>query len=330
MALIRAPRLRDGAEVAALWRELWDLHTGWGGYKGSAEPAIYTHLATRLENDFRHRQEQTLEGAHIHLVALEKDRIVGQVEGWLERYGERSETHTTCEVRSLVVGQAGRGLGIGRQLLETLGRVSVAESGRPVVMVAEVLTKNPALQFYQRMGFSISSLSRKLSRPPSPAVFARPAGASDAFAVGLLSEHLARERRKRGDLRFDPPASLDAARVSAIAVYLRQQNSSAVDHIAFAPDGTAIGTATLSTTSLDPPFLPQRRAALGRFALSDSRLAQKAFSALIASAWQDAQTHGATFIELTELTEAPTPTLTYAVELGTEPWSTIVMKTVGI
>jgi GNAT superfamily N-acetyltransferase len=330
MALIRAPRMRDGADVAALWRELWDLHTGWGGYVGSTESAIYTHLAVRLENDFRHRQEQALEGAHIHLVAVDGDRVVGQVEGWLERYGERSDTYTTCEVRSLVVGEGGRGTGVGRQLLETLGRVSVAESERPVVMVAEVLTKNPALAFYQRLGFATSTFTRKLSHPPSQALFARPAGASDAFSVGLLSEHLARERRARGDLRFDPPASLDAARVSAIAVYLRQQNSSAVDHIAFAPDGTAVGTATLSTTSLDPPFVPQRRAALGRFALSDSQHARKAFSALIASAWQDAQTHGATFLELTELTDGPTPTCLYATELGAEPWSTIVMKTVGL
>jgi GNAT superfamily N-acetyltransferase len=329
MALIRAPRMRDGAEVAVLWRELWDLHTGWGGYAGSTEPAVYTQVAARLDNDFRHRQEQAIEGAHIHLVAIEDTRIVGQVEGWLERYGDRSDTYTTCEIRSLIVSQGCRGAGVGRQLLETLGRVSIAESESPVVMVAEVLSKNPALAFYQRAGFTIGSYSRKLSSSPSPALFARPAGAADAFAVGLLGEHLAQERRARGDLRFDPPAALDAARVSAIATYLRQQSSSTIDHIVFAPDGTGIGIATLSTTSLDPPFVPQSRAALGRFALADSLHGQKAFSALAASAWQDAQTHGATFVELTELTEGPTPTLSYAIELGAEPWSTIVAKTIG-
>lgn len=335
MALIRAPRVGDGPAVARLWRELWDLHTGWGGYPGTREDLPYLHLAERLNGDFHHRREQILEGAHLHLVAEHNGAVVGQVEGWLENYGVRTETVTTCEVRSLIVQEGAHGLGLGRLLLEHLAQVAVRAAAKPVTLVAEVLERNPAHAFYTHLKFGVLSYSRKLTLEPrardvSPCT-ARLAGSKDAFPMGLLHAHLALDRRQRGDFRFDPPAALDASRVSAIAIHLRNQahNTSAygpLDYLAEDAAGTPVGAAALMVAPLDPPFLPVRRAALGCFALPNDEHAQAAFNALALRALHDAAAQGARFIELNEL--VPSTTLPYAVALGTEPWSTIVCKTV--
>ena len=34
--LVRAAQPGEGAKIASLWRELWDLHEAWGGYAGLA------------------------------------------------------------------------------------------------------------------------------------------------------------------------------------------------------------------------------------------------------------------------------------------------------
>jgi GNAT superfamily N-acetyltransferase len=341
-AIVRAPRHGEGQALALLWRELWDLHAGWGGYPASQEPRVYEHLAEKLNRDFHARKESLAEGSHIHLVAELQGRVVGQVEGWLDRYGERESTAASCEVRSLIVDEEARGKRIGKLLLETLATVAKSMSPAPIILAAEVLSPNPSYAFYTHLGFTPISTTLRFehSLPKDTGVFwARYAKASDAFALAMLDAQLAWERRIRGDLRFDAPTAIDGARVGALASHLRGNTSGnfPADYVIQDGDGVLHGAASLALMTLDPPFSPVRRAALGRLVLTppqhreprdggDSGKLEQALCALLRCVMTELDMRGARFLELTDLAKGPTDTLGAAKKLGGRPWSTIVSK----
>ena len=160
------PRVRcampgEGAAIAALWRELWDAHQGWGGYPGSRDEAVYARVASRLDEDARVRAGRAVLGSHAHLVAELEGAPCGQVEGWLERRGPGLLAPLVCEVRSLVVASRARGLGAGRALLDRLAVTAQALApAAPCVLAAEVLEPNPAHAFYARRGLPARGLER--------------------------------------------------------------------------------------------------------------------------------------------------------------------------
>ncbi|MDP9033270.1 MAG: hypothetical protein M3O50_00560 [Myxococcota bacterium] len=96
---VRAAEPGEGGAIAALWRELWDAHEEWGGYRGSRDGRVYAQLARRLDDDARVRAGHPILGRHIHLIADWNGTPCGQVEGWFERHGIDTETPFTCEVR---------------------------------------------------------------------------------------------------------------------------------------------------------------------------------------------------------------------------------------
>ena len=331
--LVRGPRPGDGPELASLWRELWDAHEAWGGYAGSQEDAAYSAVAQRLEDDIYWRQGSITSGRHLHLVAEERGEIVGQVEGWMDRYGVLLSTLDTCEVRSLVVKRQARGLGAGLMLLEELARVAFEWSRRRgVVLAAEVLNRNPARAFYHKVGYQTLTWSTRIDLPvraeSSSRYRARLAHARDAFELARLDGLLADRRRRMHDVRYDPPRSVDAAHVESIAAYLEQPTAGASDMVVIDEHGRVRASATVSVSFLESPFLPQRRATLSRFAIDPESDVDEVMMTIVKGAGDRACNLAASTLELVDLSSPATPLYRATAALGAIAWSEVFARVV--
>jgi GNAT superfamily N-acetyltransferase len=340
---LKTPRVRsaipgEGQAIAALWRELWDAHQDWGGYPGTRDEAVYARLASRLDQDARVRDGRPVLGCHAHLVAELEGAPSGQVEGWLERRGPGDLAPLICEVRSLVVAVRARGLGVGRALLDVLAEAARAAAlGAPVVLAAEVLEPNPAHAFYARVGFAPVAYSawvdpgsgaRGATRGPDGLV-ARPAGALDAGAISTLEGFLAARRRAAGDLRFEPPRTLDATLLLAVAAHLAadaRERGDAATLVAVDRAGVVRGAASVIVQTLEPPFLPVRRSLIGRFALDPACPPLALLAPLVALGCRFAQARGASRVELTDLSAPGTDLYDAALAIGARPWSRVVQR----
>ncbi|MGD0678034.1 MAG: GNAT family N-acetyltransferase [Polyangiaceae bacterium] len=330
--IVRAARPGEGARVAALWRELWDAHERWGGYPGSRDPAVYAQVAGRLDDDARIRSGHVLLGRHAHLVAELNGRPCGQVEGWLEQLGSSGSCPMTCEVRSLIVGERARRVGAGRALLRGLADAAGARSvGSPCVLAAEVLEPNPAHAFYGRVGFAPVSWSARIDAATGPTaaavgVGARLAVAHDALAIARLEATLAARRRAAGDLRFDRPKAVDATLVQAIAAHLVGDAGDPVTLVAVDAGGNIRATASFTVQLLEPPFLPLKRALLGRFATDPAHSAHPLVGALVSLGCRMALASGARSVELVDLSAPGSELYDAALAAGATPWSRVVTK----
>jgi len=326
---VRAPRPGDGGAIAALWRELWDVHETWGGYPGAKDDLTYARVQMRIEHEARARQGSIALGRHLHLVATLDGQVVGQVEGWSDRYGVDPQTPSTCEVRSLVVAPSARFCGAGAALLEGLGCAAIDCAAGPAALVAEVLEPNPAHAFYARCGYTPVGYTLRKSTTLAAAagsIPARVAQPRDALAIAILEAALAERRKRAGDLRFDPPRAVDAAWLGAIAGHLQSGSQMPIDVVALDALGAVRASATLVVMTLDPPFLPVRRAALTRTtvdpALDPAPLVATlvAFGAVVAARW------GAPTLEITDLGAPGTPLHDAVLRTGATPWSRLVMR----
>jgi GNAT superfamily N-acetyltransferase len=331
---VRAPRVGEGARIAALWRELWEAHEGWGGYPGSRDDEVYAQLGVRLDDDARVRAGNPVLGRHIHLVAELAGGPCAQVEGWIDQHGGQPATPITCEVRSLIVTSAGRGSGIGRILLKALAAVAHAMAGRsPCVLAAEVLEPNPARAFYARLGYLPVSWSARLQASvpmvrPTSSVTARLATPKDATAIACLESILARRRREAGDLRFDAPKPIDPDLIAAIVANLEgDPNEPPRDwDILVAVDGAGAvrGMASFTAHGLEAPFQPVRRALVGRFALDPDCAPDPLVAELVALGRRMALQQRAEYVELTDLTAPGSDLYDAVLATGATAWSRVV------
>ncbi len=336
---VRPPLPGDGFELAGLWRELWDAHEAWGGYAGTKDESVYAEVGRRLDEDARIRGGLPMLGRHVHLVACVQRRVIGQVEGWIERHGVHPLTPTTCEVRSLVVAQTARASGAGRALLEELARVAVQRAhGRPLVLAAEVLEANPAQAFYAKLGYTSASYSYKLTCGQASllveesGVSARRAESRDATAIAMLEVRLAERRRSLGDLRFDRPRAIEAAFIDAIAMHLgaRKGPHDSVELVAYDPQGHVRASSCVVVSQLDPPFIPTRRALLGRFGVDPTVDPRPYIRALIRAAGRVGVMQGADMLEVTDLDGPRGPMSEAAGLTGAAPWSRVVERAFGM
>lgn len=338
---VRAAAPGEGAMIASLWRELWEAHEGWGGYASARDPRVFARIGARLDEDAQVRGGHPVLGRHIHLIAaLNEGRsrnpeVVGQVEGWFERHGIEPVTPFTCEVRSLIVGEGARALGVGRALLDALAvHASVLARNSPAVMAAEVLEPNPAHAFYDRMGYAPVSWSARMStsNPMGPmALQARVAEPGDALAIAMLESTLAARRRSTGDLRFDRPRAIDATFVGSISTHLARTYRDAaepVELVTVDAKGQVRAACSVAVAPLDPPFVPTKRSILGRFAIDPAGDVHALMAPLVALGCRIAASRDAPTIELTDLTAPNTPLYRAALALGARPWSRIVTKLV--
>jgi len=338
---VRAPSPEDGESLAALWKLLWDVHESWGSYPGSQDADVYRDLAVRLSEEARARGARPLSGRHVHLVAElteeGKSRVIGQVEGWIDRHGVDTRTKWTCEVRSLVVAEDGRHVGAARALLDRLAGVAgEALQGAPCVLAAEVLEDNPAMAFYRKVGFHMPAHSVRMKtevardvRPVRPARLAVP---QDALPLAFLEGNLAERRRLARDERFDRPRALDAAFVDAIATHLavasRRGTNDPAELIAVDTRNIPRASATLAFAALDPPFLPGVRAVLSRLSLDATTHPTTVVPGLVALAGRLARLAGAEHLEVVDLPPPGTPTHAALVALGAYPWSKVALRDV--
>jgi GNAT superfamily N-acetyltransferase len=344
-AVTRAPRVRvravrpgEGAAVAELWRELWDAHERWGGYAGAHDARVYAQVAARIEDDARARAGRMVLGRHAHLVAEVDGGACGQVEGWLDHLGATNETPLTCEVRSLIVAPRARRGGAGRALLAALADAAKARAGGAAcVLAAEVLEPNPARDFYTRVGYAPVAWSARIdslagAKPAPSTLGARVADSRDALAMAHLEASLAVRRRAGGDTRFGRPRAVDASLVQAIAAHLGTDAASTsrdtASLVAVDSDGAVRGAASFTVQILEPPFLPVRRALLGRFALDPAHAVAPLVAALVAFGCRLALSHGAQSVELTDLSPPGTPLHDAALATGARPWSRVVTRSV--
>ncbi len=333
---VRAAQPGEGDAVAALWRELWDVHEAWGGYPGSRDARVYTQLARRLDEDARVRAGHPILGRHVHLVADLAGTPCGQVEGWFERHGVDPTTPFTCEVRSLIVTERARGLGAGRLLLDELASASRSlAGGAPSVLAAEVLDQNPAVSFYRRLGYVAGSHNARMdstrgARPPVGPFAARVALPRDALPLAVLESTLAARRRAAGDTRVDRPRAVDATMVGAIAAHMGtvrgEQARDPFTLVAVDGEGVVRASAAFTTHTLEPPFIAMRRALIGRFAIDPACAPGPFVAPLLALACRMALAQGAPLVELTDLSPPGTALHTAALVEGAEPWSSVVLK----
>ncbi len=331
--LVRAPLPGDGVALSRLWKELWDAHEAWGGYPGAKDLRVYDEVAERIEGDAYIRGGQPSLGRHVHLVAVKDETVVGQVEGWLERYGHLATTPVTCEVRSLVVHSKARGAGIGRALLEALASTA-AQFGRgsPIVLAAEVLEANPARTFYERAFYSTVAWTARMSTQLGPLSSvewrARKAIVDDALALARCEGILADRRRERGDRRFDPPRALEASFVESIARYLRDKRPDASEWVIERRGRGVVGSATLVLSRLDPPFLAGYRATLARVVLEPESTEPDALATLVVAAAREAACRGARTMEIADLPGPHSSLQDAAIALGADPWSRVMSRVV--
>jgi GNAT superfamily N-acetyltransferase len=337
--VVRAALPGEGTAIAALWRELWDAHETWGGYPGSRDARVYAQLAQRLDEDARARAGQPILGRHVHLVADLGGTPCGQVEGWFERHGVDQATPFTCEVRSLIVRQGARRLGAGRALLEALASAArLLARGATTVLAAEVLEPNPAHDFYGRVGYAPVAWNARVPADVGAGArggpfVARVAVAQDAHAIALLESTLAVRRRAAGDVRFDRPRTIDATLVGAIGAHLATTSgvgSAATQDpatlVAVDASGTVRGMASFTVHTLEPPFVPLRRALVGRFGLDPASKSEPLARSLMALGCRLALAQCAPHVELTDLSPPGTDLHEAALSLGAAAWSRVVLR----
>jgi hypothetical protein len=208
--------------------------------------------------------------------------------------------------------------------------------GSAVVLAAEVLEPNPAHGFYAKCAYAPVSYNQRIATSVGAAapvgahgIAARIADPRDALAIALLEATLAARRRAAGDMRFDRPRAVDATVVGGIAAHLgRASAGEPSELVAVDSRGDLRGSATLGVALLEPPFLPVKRAILGRFAIDPACDPRACVAALVALGSRLAAARGAPTMELTDLTPPGGGTL-YEAGLGTgaRPWSRVVEKT---
>lgn len=338
MIRITAPRPGDGSAVMTLWRQLWDLHESWGSYPGTRDAEVYASLAERVNNEARLREGSPVLDKHVHLLALDGERVIGQVEGWIEGHGLLRATPTTCEVRSLVVDPAYQNRGVGRLLMRELARVAKEAAGRAVFLAAEVFDANPARDFYERIGYryvartarlSLKHLTREdISANTNASGRVRPAEGSDALPLALFDQVLARRRIQSGDLRFDRERAVEASMLSAIATYVVSTRKTPTEFVRVSSDGSVLGAATLGTMQLDPPFRPGVRAVLARVSVDVKQPVRDAVASLVRTCAVFARERGASELEITDLPPTPSPLTDAVLFTGAETWSRVAGKLV--
>ncbi len=336
--VLRGLREGDGAKLAVTWRELWDLHEAWGGYATDRDPLAFDRVAQRLDRDGAERRGEIAFGRHLHVVVEHQGEVVGQVEGWLDRLGVHPKTKTMCEVRSLVVRGDARHLGLARRLLERLSLEANLVAHEACVLVAEVLEANPAMTFYEKLGFRSVAWTRRLAkegfhraelelaRPPH--LLVRRSRAGDESAIARLESRLAERRKRAEDARFDPPHVVEAAWLGHLRGVLEADDPLAPQAFVTATRlGEVLAMAQYASQELEPPFFPQTRAIASRVEAFDQKDAYLALQLLARGLFRLARRANASAMEFVDLPPPTSPLSAALGAMGIAPWSRIMQRT---
>lgn len=308
---VRAVDYRDCPALLRLHRELWFDHDARGGMPASTDDEVWASYGLILERQLSHRDGRrapngAFEGKLGHLVAEHEGRVVGQVEVYLDRFGYDPRTPHIAELRSLIVTQSARGLGLGAALVREAAASSRARAGASTIVSAEVLARNEALSFYDTLGFrTLERLSSVSIAPAHDSSFrVEAARAADAHELTHLDHGSRLRRHTWGDPRFDPPSanvSNELVRLIADGIVLDEAQRGAEpgrireELVARDAKGRAWAAGYLVAAPLGPPFAPVVRAEIARMAADpEDPTAVAAADALVAEALARANAVGAT------------------------------------
>ena len=148
--------------------------------------------------------------------------------------------------------------------------------------------------------------------------------------MARLEATLAARRREAGDTRFDRPRAIAATLVGAIAAHLATHSGGSLrdpaNLVAVDAAGVVRATASFTVHPLEPPFVPMRRALLGRFSVDPALPAQPFVAPLVALGCRMALAQGAPLVELTDLSAPGTDLHSAALATGARPWSRVVTR----
>jgi hypothetical protein len=204
----------------------------------------------------------------------------------------------------------------------------------PCAMAAEVLDANPARAFYARVGYTPVSWSVRVHTLTDPApktgsMTARLAVPEDAPSIARFEPAMG--LRGRGDwaVSSTPPSIEDAIVASTAAILAagcadgpRQQETI----VAVDSRGVARGAAAFAVHVLEPPFLPTRRALLGRFAMDPASPAAPALSALVDFGRRLAGLRAARHVEITDVPGPRSELYETLIAMGASAWSRVLTK----
>ncbi len=305
---VRAVDARDAGALVALHRELWVDHDLRGGMPAAREDAVWQSYGELLQSQIAHRDGRrtpaaSFEGKLGHFVVEHRGEVVGQVEVYLDRYGMSPKTPHVAELRSLIVSPRARGLGLGAALVIEVARVVHQRAGRRTLVAAEVLARNEALRFYDRLGFRTLERLVAVSVGPEKTLAVEPVDLRDAEDLAFL-DHDARQRRAEwGDPRFDPPIPPTPELVRMIEGGISQDLIQAAnvdptrlreELVAHDRRGRGVSAGHLMASILGVPFAPEARAEITRLASDpEDPTAREGALSVVAEALQRAQAFGA-------------------------------------
>ncbi len=281
---VRAVDAADAHALVGLHHELWIDHDMRGGMPAARDEAVWSAYAEQIAGQIAHREgrrapQSAFEGKLGHLVAEHHGVVVGQVEIYLDRYGFAAKTPHVAELRSLIVSPEARGVGVGAALVMAAARTAQHRVGRRTLIAAEVLARNEALRFYDRLGFRTLERIVGVSAVPEPTMHVAPVEPSDAEDLAYLDHDARAQRAAWGDLRFDPPVppyqELVRMIENGIAQDLIQRGVGdptrlREELIARDAQGRATAAGHVTASILGPPFAPQTRAEITRLAARPS------------------------------------------------------------
>ena len=269
----------EGRAVAALWRELWDAHEAWGGYPGSrddarlrAARAAARRGRARPRRPARARASRAPDRDVARRTWPGRSRVVRA-----PRHRRLDAVHVRGALAHRARARASRG--VGRALLDELAQVGAAHGARTARSSSprRCSSRTRRTPSTRSVGYSPVSWNQRIVTSLGAAgpvggqgMAARVATARDALADrgarvdarraaarggrrALQSPARGRRDRRDADRRAPRGAAAHGEPCELVAVDSRRRRA-------------RVGDAR-RPHSLEPPFLPVKRALLGRFAI---------------------------------------------------------------
>lgn len=136
---IRKAALQDLPLIQQLAQEIW-----WPTYEAYISEAQISFMLTQIYN-LDALKAQMAEG-HTFILLYQDEKAVG--------FSSYSFSQTVCKIHKLYILPALQGMGAGKQIMNYIGTEAFVHGA--TLLRLNVNRNNPALHFYQRLGFHIA------------------------------------------------------------------------------------------------------------------------------------------------------------------------------
>jgi ribosomal protein S18 acetylase RimI-like enzyme len=136
---IRKAALQDLPLIQQLAQEIW-----WPTYEAYISEAQISFMLTQIYN--LEALKAQMEEGHTFILLYQDEKAVG--------FSSYSFSHTVCKIHKLYILPALQGMGAGKQIMNYISAEAFANGA--TLLRLNVNRNNPALHFYQRLGFCIA------------------------------------------------------------------------------------------------------------------------------------------------------------------------------